>query len=90
MVQTMDAGPQQPLERLLANQLAALSKMFAEQVEALKCSGWRHRFRSQRYTLRRHALVSEPAEVRHGSFRTIQPKAQHELDEKQQSVTSTA
>ena len=77
-----------PMDRLLAEQLSALSKIFAEQVEALKSLAGAG---SMPMASISHAVAAKPVapssseEVRHGSFRPVQPKAQHELNEKQQA-----
>jgi amino acid adenylation domain-containing protein len=80
-----------PIERLLAEQLSTLSQMFATQVEALKAAAGvsgsaAHVVRNDVGAIQKApASVATPkvnatAEVRFG---TIQPKAQHDLDEAQ-------
>ncbi len=79
----------QPIERLFADQLAALSQMFAEQVSTLRAAaglaGNVPANPAVNPTLPKPAAPppAETADVRHGSFRPVQPKIQHELTENQ-------
>ena len=71
---------------MLANQIALLTKMFADQVEALKtAAGAGSVPAAVAAPVATQGSPAEQSEVRHGSFRPIQPKAQQELDEKQQT-----
>ncbi len=80
-----DSGLQQPLEELFSAQIAAMQKLFAEQVEALRAAAGKP---SQPALLA--AQTSAPApEIRHGSFRPLQPKVADELSPKQQEYLST-
>ena len=86
---SVSAAGTQPMERMLADQLSALSKMFAEQVEVLKAAAGAA---PAPFGAASHALattvapaINEQPEVRHGSFRPVQPKSQQELDTQQQA-----
>ena len=78
----------QRLDRLFADQLAAMSQIFADQVAALRAVAGLAP--SQQTSAPAPATAAAPAlsapvstEVRHGSFRPIQAKAQHDLDGRQ-------
>ncbi len=78
----------QGIESLLADQLAAMSEMFAQQVASLRAAaGLAHTQpilpQSAASSKTATTSVLAPAEVKHGSFRPIQAKAQQELDEDQ-------
>ncbi len=82
------SGSDQPLEELFSAQIAAMQKMFAEQVEALRAVAG-----SPSGTATEAAQESTPvqlkgAEVRHGSFRPVQAKTTDELSQKQQKYLS--
>ena len=77
----------QPLERLLADQLAALSELFAQQVAMLRAAASGTVLQPPApLAAKRSGTVPQAssAEVKHGSFRPIQAKAQHDVDASQQ------
>ena len=83
----------QGIERLLADQLAAMSEMFAQQVATLRATAGLANMQlapaqmtAAPVPAAKPSLPAPPisnADVKHGSFRPIQAKAQHELDEVQ-------
>ena len=77
-----DRNSMQPVERLLSDQIATLSQMFTEQIAALRAAA------GQAPQSPLPAPRAEQPEVRHGSFRPIQPKAQHEITAEQQNYIS--
>ena len=86
-----NAAPTQGIDGLLAEQLAALSKLFATQVEALRAAaGGTSTALAATPALVTSAsqaahAVADAGEVRFASFRASQPKAQQETDETQQA-----
>ena len=83
----------QPLDRLFADQIAALSEMFAAQVATLRAAAGQSVALVAPSTLPTKLAPAKPIEiaakadagdVKHGSFRPVQPKVSHELDADQQ------
>ncbi len=83
------------IERMLSDQLALMSEMFASQVATLRAAAGLAAMQAPAQTLAQPAApaaASKPAEpalvsnadVKHGSFRPIQAKATHELTGSQQ------
>ncbi len=84
------AGSLPPVERLLADQIAALSQLFASQVSALRAAATGQPIPPTPLpsppfpTVPLAASPTSPSaadtsDVRHGSFRPLQAKAQHDL-----------
>ncbi len=79
----------QGIERLLADQLAAMSEMFAQQVATLRAAAGMSGMQQVPAQIPATAKptlappIAANADVKHGSFRPIQAKAQHELDDDQ-------
>ena len=71
----------QPIEQLLATQIATLSQMFSQQVAALRGIAGQAPVQSSKPSPSLPPASSEQVEVR---FRTAQPKAQQELTQQQQ------
>ena len=83
-----DSSFKQPVEELFSAQIAAVQKLFAEQVEALRAAAGK----SSEPAVATQALVAareETLAIGHGSSRPIQPKAEDELSPRQQEYLST-
>ena len=77
-----DGAAMQPIERLLSNQIATLSQMFANQVAALRAVAGQAQLPAAKPSFPLFVPTgSEQVEVR---FRQVQPKAQQELTAVQQ------
>ena len=84
-----ESGLKQPLEELFSAQIAAMQKLFAEQLEALRAATGKS---SEAPLVAMQPSVQarvEPPEIRHGSYRPSQSKAADELSPKQQVYLST-
>jgi amino acid adenylation domain-containing protein len=82
----------QAIERLLADQLAAMSEMFAQQVATLRATAGLAPLQNSPTLSPAPALPVRPSvatapalvqEARHGSFRPVQAKVQQDLDDQQ-------
>lgn len=79
-----------PIERLLSDQLAAMSELFANQLATLRgAAGMAAPAVSAAMVVSKPAVATTSpvpvsnADVKHGSFRPLQAKTSHELDDKQ-------
>ena len=86
----------QGIERLLADQLAAMSEMFAQQVATLRAAAGLANLQQSPAQVAPPIQQPRPAvqpvsnaEVKHGSFRPMQAKTQHELDDDQKHYIAT-
>ncbi len=77
-----------PLEQLFSAQITAMQTMFAAQVEALRALAGQSCKAASSPVHRPTPAQMEAAEVRHGSFRPVQPKTRDELGQKQQKYLS--
>ncbi len=83
-----ELGVRQPLEELFSAQITAMQRLFAEQLEALRAAGGKP-IKFALVATKSPLPQTEPTEIRHGSFRPIQPRAADELDSVQEKYLST-